>query len=262
MGWCHEFGPQIRPGCDHPMVADAQACRCPECAVVCEGRFAGCAQVWARGPVTVTLQRAAVPEGGAALTPATPGPAREASRSSGGRRRDDAAAHRDAATTAVPGLEGVTGLRDVADTVELSESVTATLLDLRRDVLGLQASADALDCRLTELEGRARHVDMSLDTRASDVAHLRSAVDETRGELAGLAHLAGRVAAAEQRVTAAVAEVRERLETLPDHLDVTLVDTVHRQHARNLRVELAAWTAMIIAAVAVAIAIVAVAADF
>src|SRR5256885_11623798 len=50
MGWCHEFGPQIREGCGHPMRAGESACVCPQCGVVCRGRFAGCAEVWARGP--------------------------------------------------------------------------------------------------------------------------------------------------------------------------------------------------------------------
>src|SRR5438445_525731 len=50
MGWCHEFGPQIREGCGHPMRAGESACTCPQCGVVCRGRFAGCAEVWARGP--------------------------------------------------------------------------------------------------------------------------------------------------------------------------------------------------------------------
>ncbi|TMK86440.1 MAG: hypothetical protein E6G57_12280, partial [Actinobacteria bacterium] len=50
MGWCHEFGPQIREGCGHPMRAGESVCACPQCGVVCRGRFAGCAEVWARGP--------------------------------------------------------------------------------------------------------------------------------------------------------------------------------------------------------------------
>src|SRR5436305_11174449 len=50
MGWCHEFGPQIREGCGDPMRAGGSACAGPQCGVVCRGRFAGCAEVWARGP--------------------------------------------------------------------------------------------------------------------------------------------------------------------------------------------------------------------
>lgn len=51
MGTCHEFGPSIQEGCNHPMQATrSDACTCAVCGVVCHGRFAGCATVWARGP--------------------------------------------------------------------------------------------------------------------------------------------------------------------------------------------------------------------
>ena len=52
MGWCAEFGCRIRDGCDHTMVAGRKACTCPDCAVVCKGRFTGCPEVWAAGPRT------------------------------------------------------------------------------------------------------------------------------------------------------------------------------------------------------------------
>jgi hypothetical protein len=52
MGWCAEFGCRIRDGCDHPMAAGRKACTCPDCAVVCKGRFTGCPEVWAAGPRT------------------------------------------------------------------------------------------------------------------------------------------------------------------------------------------------------------------
>jgi hypothetical protein len=47
MGWCSAFGPQIRDGCDHAMVAAPDSCHCTECGAVCHGRFPGCTQVWA-----------------------------------------------------------------------------------------------------------------------------------------------------------------------------------------------------------------------
>lgn len=55
MGRCHEFGSQIREGCGHPMRAGERACACPECGVICQGQFDGCAGVWARGPRPVAL---------------------------------------------------------------------------------------------------------------------------------------------------------------------------------------------------------------
>ncbi|HEX6311152.1 MAG TPA: hypothetical protein VF152_05965 [Acidimicrobiia bacterium] len=51
MGWCHEFGEDIRPGCDHLMSPAGESCHCASCATTCTGRFQGCTQVWARGPV-------------------------------------------------------------------------------------------------------------------------------------------------------------------------------------------------------------------
>ncbi len=56
MGWCSEFGVEIA-SCDHPMVAGADACHCDVCGARCEGRFDGCADVWARGPVQVDFVR-------------------------------------------------------------------------------------------------------------------------------------------------------------------------------------------------------------
>ncbi|MBA2609570.1 MAG: hypothetical protein H0U92_11560, partial [Actinobacteria bacterium] len=44
------FGPQIREGCDHAMVAAANACYCAECGVKCTSKFPGCRDVWAGQP--------------------------------------------------------------------------------------------------------------------------------------------------------------------------------------------------------------------
>jgi hypothetical protein len=56
VGWCQEFAQQIRPGCDHLMLAGVASCSCEECGTVCPGRFRGCASVWAAGPQPVTLR--------------------------------------------------------------------------------------------------------------------------------------------------------------------------------------------------------------
>jgi hypothetical protein len=60
MGWCAEFGVEIAV-CNHPMVAGAEACACAVCGARCEGRFEGCSEVWAKGPVQVELVRRAPP---------------------------------------------------------------------------------------------------------------------------------------------------------------------------------------------------------
>ena len=56
------------------MVAGASSCACPECGVVCEGKFPGCATVWAAGPQQVTLRRPAK-ELGTRSAAAAPAPA-------------------------------------------------------------------------------------------------------------------------------------------------------------------------------------------
>ena len=50
MGRCYEFGPVIGPGCEHTMVVPSSGgrCECPNCGVICEGRFSGCAAVIAK----------------------------------------------------------------------------------------------------------------------------------------------------------------------------------------------------------------------
>ena len=72
MGWCAEFGCQIRDGCDHSMVAGRKACTCPSCAVVCKGRFGGCPEVWAAGPRTVDAAGRAALAAPAPLPPPPP----------------------------------------------------------------------------------------------------------------------------------------------------------------------------------------------
>jgi hypothetical protein len=67
MGWCSEFGIEIRPRCDHAMLPVSEACQCEECGALCPGRFDGCPAVWERGPLPdVALRRAPrpVPRGG------------------------------------------------------------------------------------------------------------------------------------------------------------------------------------------------------
>jgi hypothetical protein len=61
MGWCHEFGIQICAGCGQPMVAGASSCHCDACGTECPGRFAGCRDVWARGPRRDARPRRAPP---------------------------------------------------------------------------------------------------------------------------------------------------------------------------------------------------------
>lgn len=61
VGLCNEFGPQILPGCDHPMTAAGGCCTCAHCGARCTGRFKGCAAVWARGPLPESLRQGPTP---------------------------------------------------------------------------------------------------------------------------------------------------------------------------------------------------------
>jgi hypothetical protein len=82
MGWCSAFGPQIREGCDHAMVASQDSCSCAECGAVCHGLFPGCTTVWAAGPRHLALIKpgkelgnlmpASTPPPAPAPTPAVP----------------------------------------------------------------------------------------------------------------------------------------------------------------------------------------------
>jgi hypothetical protein len=91
MGLCHEFGSQIRTGCDHPMRAGASACSCAECGVVCRGLFDGCPDVWARGPrpVAISATRAGAANGAPSATTTLPGPRPETARPEPGPARSE-----------------------------------------------------------------------------------------------------------------------------------------------------------------------------
>ena len=43
---------QTRDGCEHPMIAGENSCRCQGCGETCNGQFEGCEAIWARGPRT------------------------------------------------------------------------------------------------------------------------------------------------------------------------------------------------------------------
>ena len=195
MGRCHEFGLQIHDGCGHPMVAGDSACACSECGVVCGGRFAGCPDVWARGPQPVTL----VAETAVDDPLAVPAPA-----DGNGRRRSDwrapavveataesvtepqpAQAAQAEAAAALRWLEAAfAGLRDELQAVRTSlEHQHAFLVELTGGMAKQQALLDEL---LTASEGNTRLktvaqalpglVGMAV-TRAVEASDTRAATD-------------------------------------------------------------------------------------
>src|SRR5437764_9978713 len=222
MGWCHEFGPQIREGCGHPMRAGESACSCPQCGVVCRGRFAGCAEVWARGPREVHVVSPP-----AALARRTPTPVRVTRTPA-----EQAAGAEQARTEVLAWLQAAfDGLRDelsvlagglarqqavLSDLSENRDSEVATALtevrewaaELRNETLRLQgferAVADQLraDVSSTISEGVDRMVSIQGDMVSSqeNTADIRQ--DDVRQALAQV----------EERATA----LREETDRLQD----------------------------------------------
>jgi hypothetical protein len=104
------------------MVAGASSCSCPECGVVCKGKFPGCATVWAAGPQQVSFRRPTKELGSrsAPLVPAT----------NGTRAQDHAA--EPPRLPAVPGSRTGTGAD--TDLRPLMEALWADVRALRRQV--------------------------------------------------------------------------------------------------------------------------------
>src|SRR5438067_4917523 len=198
MGWCHEFGPQIREGCGHPMRAGESACVCPQCGVLCSGRFAGCAEVWARGPREVHV-----------VSPPTTLARRTAVPAQAQRRAPEGAGAEQARNEVLAWLQAAfDGLRDelrvlagglarqqavLSDLSENRDSEVATALDevrgwaaeLRNETLRLQgferAVADQLraDVSTTIEQG----VDRIANTQQDDVRQAMAQVEERAAAL-------------------------------------------------------------------------------
>ncbi len=127
MGWCQAFGPQIREGCDHSMVAGSSSCSCPDCGVVCKGKFPGCRSVWAAGPQMVDLRR---PRKAGAQAPGL-------AASNGNRSAE-------VPTPAVATLAARVATSPADDNA-----------DMRSLLLGLEAAVDALPRRIAKAAGDA-----------------------------------------------------------------------------------------------------------
>ncbi|HVE94870.1 MAG TPA: hypothetical protein VNB24_08130 [Acidimicrobiales bacterium] len=152
MGLCNAFGPQIREGCDHPMVAGADACYCAECGVVCKSKFEGCRDVWLGAkpvPKNFVERPAAAPakanRTGNNGTPAPLDAPKSESSSSSPQAPGQAAA--DLAVEAVRGLESSLGsLR--ADFEQLAETVSR----LQSSHLHSATTVDGLRTSMNDME--------------------------------------------------------------------------------------------------------------
>lgn len=192
MGWCHEFGSQIGDGCDHPMTAGTSSCRCEQCGVVCEGRFAGCATVWAAGPREVPLARVAsddmAPANRPARSPAAPvidevSPIDVAPAPS--RRLEAVAADRHPVD---PGADAdvLAWLRSAFDGVRAELRVLGQAVDRQERAMARTAEASEAAARLAELadglpERIAAAVTEALATEQSaTLAHVDEVLDQVR----------------------------------------------------------------------------------
>ena len=167
MGWCHEFGCQIVRGCDHPMQAGEAACSCSICRTVCEGRYDGCHDVWARGPrrfeTVVEPARPIDPPPGADLSRVPP-PARPA-------------ATVDRAQAQETGMRVLAWMRDEFDGLRSQLQTLAGSVAQNQAVVRELAEnrADDLDETLAELEARAAE----LRGEASRLAGMEASLTDT-----------------------------------------------------------------------------------
>src|SRR3954470_1013123 len=210
MGWCHEFGPQIREGCGHPMRAGESACSCPQCGVVCQGRFAGCAEVWARGPREVHVVSPP-----AALARRTPTPARvtrtPVEQSSGADQ---------ARTEVLAWLQAAfDGLRDelsvLAGGLARQQAVLADLSDTR------DTEVSSALAEVKEWAGELRNETLRLQGFERAVAdQLRSDVSSTIDEgVERIVNTQESTTARQDEVRDALAEVEQRASALREETD-------------------------------------------
>lgn len=210
MGLCHEFGTQIRDGCDHPMRANADNCSCPDCGTVCDGLFEGCPDVWARGPQPVSIAAARASSGGGASRPAAPPRNGVGGRPSTNGRSDtptwgrdkrhvgsslnitrslDTGSHSTAAdrdgprTDVVDWFDGAfEGLREELRSLSLGmtqqEAMVAELLDTRQGELRLVLVAEALPDLVADAVSQAM-----ADHLAGVIESNQAALDAFRQEL-------------------------------------------------------------------------------
>lgn len=183
MGWCQEFAVEIEPACDHLMVAQRRSCKCWHCGAECTGRFAGCHEVWARGPQPVVLRR----------TKVTPAPQLRSERlalTAGAPALDGghlpAPRGANAATEDDGELRDVVGMRDFAGMLDA----------LRNEILSLSGKID-------RLENRVERADRASPDAETVVEHVDTRLRWLVGELSTRLVIIGNELAALRRETAA-----------------------------------------------------------
>jgi hypothetical protein len=219
VGWCAEFGCQIRDGCDHSMVAGKKACTCPTCAVVCKGRFGGCPEVWAAGPRAVAPPvvrlALAVP---LAPTPDPPAPA----------ARNGPAAPAPPAPAVDPLPEQVTSAL-----ATIRSDVEGVHLDLGDTIIGLKEIRDAVDelTRTTtaNVEALRRELSSVRQLLAEQQTALNKLVDSQASAIGARSSYEKLVEERRQRMAAAGVEDTTGLRGLLPRIQRTL-HSAHSDH--------------------------------
>lgn len=184
MGWCHEFGCQIARGCDHPMQAGETACSCSVCGTVCEGRFGGCGDVWARGPRQFENVPGAAEQAGAPPRADLVHPGRQPQP-----RADQTGAHETGMRVLAWMRDEFDGLRSqlqtLAGSVAQNQAVVREVSESRAD--DLDETLAQLETRAAELRGEAARLgglEDSLTGKLPELVadavrpHVRQAIDD------------------------------------------------------------------------------------
>ncbi|MDQ1417927.1 MAG: hypothetical protein QOF81_3540 [Acidimicrobiaceae bacterium] len=115
------------------MIAGASSCSCPDCHAVCTGKFKGCAGVWARGPVPITMRPVEEPR----VTRSANGTSAE---SKNGKATADLSGFVATSISSVPAVQ--------SDEVELLLAEVRTLTQRLRDTQSTEGDIEAIANRL------------------------------------------------------------------------------------------------------------------
>ncbi len=148
------------------MVAGSASCVCSECGVVCVGRFASCADVWARGPQNynvVTPPSVAIRfSGGTPATRASSASSAPSAEPNGPTPLEFSAPDASAAAIATMVTRLTTIENRVASLEEMATSIQSLRTGIRQDLARvhsqLTASAQANGAKVAALEERIAHL--------------------------------------------------------------------------------------------------------
>ncbi len=161
------------------MVAGREACSCPECGTVCKGKFAGCVDVWARGPraVSVRVRPEAEPLRRARVTPngVKAGKSEKADRHD--RVRPVEANHVETPPASVPGPHRlddhtVAVIQQLLDKVRMLESTVEAAAKAPRPSPQVVRPVD--DGRVEAVAKAVAGIAAGLDRLTADVKQIRS----------------------------------------------------------------------------------------